>query len=227
MRRRTAIWACASILGCGGSLFNGDFADAGRDASSGGPTTTAGTTVGDVVSSAVTSGAGGTGGTSGTGGAGGVDWGACSGPGECIPLIAGCCGICGMPEIDVYRGVNRTQVPAFGMATCPMPVPCPRCVTLPNPYIGALCAAGRCRPFDVRQAPEFSKCAVDSDCRLRKGLDCCECGSSGQWTAISTIGQMALYSATCGPNSACEDCLPLPPAGARAVCVQGHCEIAN
>jgi hypothetical protein len=124
-----------------------------------------------------------------------------------------------------FAGVNPQYTDAFRMWTCPVPVPCPRCATGINPYIGALCAGTHCKPFDTRQMPEFSKCAAETDCRLRKGLDCCECGSQGQWTAVSVMGQAALGAAVCAPMTGCLDCLPVPPPGMKAVCVQDHCEV--
>jgi hypothetical protein len=131
-----------------------------------------------------------------------------------------------VPTIDRFAGVNPKYDDAFRTFTCPVPTPCPKCATAPNPYIGARCVASHCQAFDTRQEPELSKCAVDTDCRLRKGLDCCECGSQGPWTAISIAGQTALQAAECAPMSLCADCLPVPPANTMAVCVDGHCEVS-
>jgi hypothetical protein len=127
--------------------------------------------------------------------------------------------------LDRFAGVNPKYTDAFRAFTCPVPEPCPRCATAPNPYIGARCVSSHCQAFDTRQVPEFSKCTVDTDCRLRKGLDCCECNSDGQWTAISVAGQAALTAAECAPMTGCADCLPVPPTNAKAACVQNHCEI--
>lgn len=176
-------------------------------------------------------GAGGGAGKAGAGGAsgadGGIDWGVCGGPGQCIAALTGCCGPCGMPELPNFAGVNPMYIDAFHAATCPVPTPCPACVMTNNPYIGARCVGTRCQPFDTRSTPEFSRCASNADCRLRKGLDCCECGSPGEWTAVSLSGASALSSAQCAPQMPCAACLPVPPANLTAVCTGGgHCEVA-
>jgi len=221
-------------LGCGGNLFSSGN-DAGADSSSTGSGDTVGVgTTGTTASTGTNAGSGGgvgtggAGGHAGTGGAGGgVDWSLCSGPGQCTAALTGCCGPCGMPQLASFAGVNRQRLDSFRAATCPVPAPCLACVMAPNPYIGARCDGTRCQVFDLRSTPEFSKCAVDSDCRLRKGLDCCECGSLGEWTAVSVAGQPALSGALCAPNTGCADCLPLPPPGTTAVCIGGHCEVAT
>jgi hypothetical protein len=195
---------------------------------------TTGSTTGSGGGSAGTGGSG-TGGSSGgsagtgggSGGDAGVDWSQCSGPGQCSAQLTGCCGPCGMPTLDNFAGVNPMYTAAFRMATCPVPVPCPRCATAINPYIGALCGGTHCKAFDTRLVPEFSKCSTENDCRLRNGLDCCECGSQGPWTAVSIDGQAAINAAVCAPQTGCPDCAPVPPPGMRAVCVQGHCEVST
>jgi hypothetical protein len=222
MKIRTAfeLLVFAMAFGCGGNLFS-----AGNP-SDGGPGTSS-TGSGDTVGS-TTVGTGGAGGSTGTGGAGGgVDWSLCGGPGECTAALTGCCGACGMPQLDNFAGVNRQHLDAFRTATCPMPTPCSACPTAPNPYIGARCTGTHCQAFDLRSTPEYSKCAINSDCRLRKGLDCCECGSAGEWTAVSVAGQQALNGALCVPNTGCDLCLPVPPPGMTAVCWIGHCEVAT
>jgi hypothetical protein len=229
------LWMGALALGCGGATFVGETHDAGPDASSTGSgssttstgsgsgtttttTSSTGGTTGSTTGSATTSGAG--------GGDAGVDWSQCSGPGQCSAQLLGCCAPCGMPTVDNFAGVNPKYTDVFRAWTCPMPTPCPRCATSINPYIGALCSGTHCKAFDSRNVPEFSKCTTETDCRLRKGLDCCECGSQGPWTAVSIDGLAALNAAVCAPMTGCADCAPIPPAGTKAVCVQGHCEIS-
>src|SRR5690242_8161457 len=116
MLRRLAIEFLlgAWVMGCGGATFVPGDADGGPDASSGPGTTGTGTTgtSGSTGSMTATSGTGGSGGaTAGSGGAGGtgggsagsggasgdagIDWSECTGPGQCTPLINGCCSPCG------------------------------------------------------------------------------------------------------------------------------------
>jgi hypothetical protein len=234
----------AGTVGTGAATTTGS-GTTSSTASTGGSTTTAGVTAGSggtTGGSATTGGIGGSGGAGGGGKAGaggkaggsgagggvdgGVDWGQCSGAGQCTAELTGCCAPCGMQELQHFAGVNSKYIDAFKTFTCPVPMPCPRCATAPNPYIGARCVNSRCQAFDTRQVPEFSKCALASDCRLRKGLECCECGSLDDWTAVSIAGQAALTATVCAPMSACPDCAPQPPANMKAVCNGGHCEVA-
>jgi len=169
-------------------------------------------------------------GGSGTGDGGkgdsGIDWGACAGPGACVPVLKGCCGPCGMPELDSFAGVNAAHVAAFKAETCPVPMPCPKCPTMENPNIAARCVNSRCEAFDVRKVPDYSACAFDSDCRLRGGLTCCErCSSDGPWVAVNVSSEPALKGALCIPNTACPPCIPVPPAGMRAICSKGVCGV--
>jgi hypothetical protein len=242
-----------TTTGSSGTSGSSTTATSGSTGSTGSGTSGSGTS-GSTTSSVVTSGstgsmtgtsgsggsggsAGGAGGAGGTGGGGagsgggsggdaGIDWSQCTGPGQCTPLVNGCCSPCGTPTVDNFAGVNPKYTDAFKMAVCPVPMPCPRCATGINPYIGARCGGAHCQAFDSRLVPEFSKCGADTECRLRNGLECCECNSQGSWTAVSIAGQAALNAAVCAPNTGCPDCAPVPPAGAKAVCIQGHCEIA-
>src|SRR5262249_25102624 len=126
---------------------------------------------------------GGGGGSSGAGGTGGVDFAACGPSDRCVVAFTGCCGYFGPPQLSDFAAINSSQVGPYHAATCPVPIACPRCAGSPNLYIGARCLNGRCALFDTRETPAFSACARDTDCRLRKGLECCECGAAGEWTA--------------------------------------------
>jgi hypothetical protein len=205
-------------LGCGGNLSGGAPLDAGADASQTG--SGGGSGAGITTSGSTT--------TTGSGGAGGgrVDWNACAGPGECTPEYKGCCEACGVPDIHDYVGVNAKYLSQFREEVCPVQLPCPPCVPAPRPFFAARCTAGRCEAIDIRQVPELSKCANDGECRLRKGLDCCECGASGDWTSVSIYGQMALGALVCPPMTGCAECAPIPPADLRAVCLMNHCDLA-
>jgi hypothetical protein len=155
---------------------------------------------------------------------GGADFGACTAANQCVLATNGCCPSCGEPQQSDFAAVNASRLSEFRAAVCPMPVPCPRCAAFPNLYIGARCVNARCESFDVRKVPDFSACTSDADCRLRKGLECCECGAMGEWTAVSVKGQMALPDAVCAPGAACDACAPVPPQSLIAVCNAGHCE---
>jgi hypothetical protein len=92
-----------------------------------------------------------------------------------------------------------------------------------DPNIMARCESGRCRKFDIRSDPTYTKCGTDQECTLRKGLECCQCGAQGDWVAISRVGEMLLTGQVCAPNSVCPSCVPVPPAGTSAVCRNGAC----
>ena len=237
---RRGLFLFILALGCGGNVVSGEPDDAGIDVSRGaggtGTVTTSSTTNGSTtigstgpvtVTVTSTTGGGGNTGAGGAGGAGGaVDWNLCGGPGECTPMYKGCCEACVVADIANFAGVNVKYLQQFQQEICPFPPPCDACIPAPKPFFGARCVSGRCQVFDVRQVPEFSKCGVDTDCRLRKGLSCCECGSTGEWTSVSIFGQMPLTAAVCAPMSACLDCAPTPPPGLKAVCTMNHCDLA-
>ena len=232
--------------GTGGASGVGGAGGTGGSAGKGGGAGTAGTTgrggagTGGAgaggVGGAGTAGAGGTGGAAGTGASGGtggsagtkdggIDWGACSGGGQCVRGRKGCCDPCGVPELDTFAGVNSMYLDAFKMATCPVPMVCPACPTGNNPNIAARCVTNRCEAFDIRKVPEYSGCAVDGDCRLRKGLACCECGAMDDWVAPNVSSEPALSAALCVAGTVCPPCAPVPPVGMRAVCKVGTCQV--
>jgi hypothetical protein len=210
----------------------GDTGSGGSSMGSGGSNVgTGGSSVGTGGSS---SGAGGgsagmSGGTGGSGGNRGPDWGMCDGPGQCVAMVASCCGTCGTPDVSAFVGVNTKRVQDFHSQQCPNPVVCPAIacpVAPPNPGIAARCVAGKCQAFDVTKVPEFSACGPDNDCHLRAGLGCCICGAANSgWVAVSKTGEQAISAAECAPNTACLDCLPVPPARTLASCTNHVCQV--
>jgi hypothetical protein len=143
-----------------------------------------------------------------------------------VPELTGCCSPCGIPQIGAFAGVNPKYLDAFRAETCTTPNPaCLKCLTGSNPNIGARCVTQHCKAFDVRSVPEYSKCTTNSDCQLRSGVGCCECGGEG-WVAVNASGWKALVADVCMPNAGCPDCLPQLPDNTTAQCVQGHCEVA-
>jgi hypothetical protein len=167
----------------------------------------------------------------GTGGAGGggSDLTACDGPGQCMAVSASCCGTCGVGDVSAYVGVNIKHVDEFRMRQCSVPIACPAIACLNDgtgANIGARCVAGQCQVFDVRKVPEYSACNMDTDCHLRLGLSCCTCGgNSGGWVAVSSGGEQGIAAAECAPDTACPDCLPVPPAKTLASCNNHVCQV--
>jgi hypothetical protein len=202
--------------------------DGGARGGAAGGTTVGGTAVGGTT----VGGTGGTGATGGSGGAGGTggsidppDWTDCSGPGQCELLSKTCCMPCTVVQLDQLTAINSSKRAAFTQKTCgPNPAPCPPCVGEIDPHLMARCEGGKCRAIDVRQDPSYTGCASNADCRLRKGLACCQCEASGGWVALNEKGHNQVSADTCAPGSICPRCAPVPPVGMSAVCQSGVCE---
>ena len=133
------------------------------------------------------------------------------------------------PTVSAFVGVNTKRVQDFHSQQCPNPVVCPAIacpVAPPNPGIAARCVAGKCQAFDVTKVPEFSACGPDNACELRAGLGCCICGAANSgWVAVSRTGEQAIAAAECAPNTACLDCLPVPPPRTLASCTNHVCQV--
>ncbi|HMI86091.1 MAG TPA: hypothetical protein VK550_18470 [Polyangiaceae bacterium] len=209
--------------GTGGATGNANGAGGASATGTGGVVTTgSGTTVGGTTTG--TGGSGAKGGTGGSGGAGGtIDFGACTGPGQCELAPVKCC-LCGILGLEVLEAINSANRTAYLQQTCGLnPPPCPNCAATIEPHLMARCESGRCTKVDMSKDPTYTKCGSDQECMLRKGLACCECGATGDWVAIGRVGNKLLISEVCPQMSACPDCAPTPPAGVSAVCRNGAC----
>jgi hypothetical protein len=223
------VFGIAIAVGCGGRTSDDRAGSGGAATGSGGTTGTAtgsGGTTGTTTGGGGIGASGGTGGTTGTGGASGgdagTDWSACTGAGQC-ELAMKCCA-CGILGLDQLTPINSAKRDAFNRQSCgPNPLPCPPCVGVIEPHLMARCESGRCRGFDIRSDPTYTKCGSDQECVLRKGLGCCQCGAPGEWVAVSRAGDMLIGGETCGPGSVCPACIPTPPSGTSAVCRNGVC----
>jgi hypothetical protein len=151
---------------------------------------------------------------------------ACTGPGQCLALVPGCCGGCGAPTLGDVAGVNSTRVDEFRAATCGDPHPaCPACPTMLEPNLIAFCQTDRCTPLDVRK-DDLSACSQDADCMLRDPA-CCEACNPQPFGLIAIAkAKAAEYRAqACTPSQACPRCAPVYPEGWAAVCsTDGHCQ---
>ena len=199
------------IAACGGDAF---VAGSGGSGDGGNGTGTGTGTTGSSSSSGTSSGTG-----------SGASPQQCSGPGECVLVSETCCGVCGMPELDDMVALDQTEVDAHFAAVCADPVSCPDCPTAPNPDLMAYCDGGTCVGADIGQHP-FGSCQQTSDCKLRWGLTCCECGSEGMGlTAIPVAFETQLQSLVCLPDSGCLECAPAYPSDAAPFCDNGHCKV--
>ncbi len=161
------------------------------------------------------------------GGAGASPWADCAGPGECVALTPGCCGVCGAPTLSDVVGVNEDELAAFHAATCTDPNPmCPECATAVEPNLVAFCKASRCAPIDIRN-DAVSACTTDDDCMLRDP-DCCEACAVAPFdlVAIAKDKADAYRSEVCRPAESCPACAPIYPTGYAAICgAAKHCAV--
>ena len=214
-----------TVGGTGGGTTVGGTGGGTTVGGTGGGTTVGGTTSGTGGGTTVggTGGTGNTGGSGGAGGAGGtVDFGACSGQGQCALVPTICC-FCGQLDINRVEAINATYRDTYKRKVCEGMGPCPECVGSIDPYLMARCESGRCRKVDIRTDPTYTKCGTDQECILRKGLGCCTCNADSDWVAISRVGEMLITSQTCGSGTVCPTCIPVPPTGTSAVCRNGAC----
>lgn len=230
------ILGIAIAVSCGGRVVNpddgtGSGGSSGTGNGAGGVITTGtggGATGGGTGGAGAKGGTGGTGGTSGSAGAGGAidpgpDWSACTGPGQCELVSATCCA-CGTLGLDQLAAINSAKHSAFTDKICSGLPPCPPCVGMAESHLMARCESGRCRGFDIRSDPTYTKCGSDQECVLRKGVGCCQCQAEGDWVAVSRIGEMLITSEACAMGGVCPACVPVPPAGTSAVCRGNVCE---
>ncbi len=182
--------------------------------------------------SSTTTGSAVTGSTSGSGAGGGSSFASCTGPGECEIVNRTCCGVCGIPTLDDVTGVNIGKRKAYVDAVCAGSQGCDLCAQAPNADLFAYCerledGGGQCVAADVTQT-ELASCKVDTDCRLRMGLACCE-ACSGQWgdlVAINIKNEQALLELVCSPSDlGCPKCAPQYPPNTFAACNKGRCMV--
>ncbi|HMA97225.1 MAG TPA: hypothetical protein VKP30_31285 [Polyangiaceae bacterium] len=147
----------------------------------------------------------------------------CSQSADCVPRDLGCCASCEPHSKADFTAVNTRYTE---VNTCAEDVACGPCQTftgaLTAPSFSATCVVGECQIFDVREQPE-SACTVDTDCRLRRGLDCCEDCSAEPWVAVNV--NAAVGQDRCTASSNCAPCASLPPRNLVPQCVAGHCAV--
>ena len=155
------------------------------------------------------------------------DWRKCTEPTDCIIESNSCCDVCGEPSLGDVDAVNKKFTSEHFDDVCPVPQPCPRCVSAINPDLIGICQQNFCEALDVREEP-FTSCRNDSDCTLRT-RECCECGGTtdaSMLIAVSVTGSQEYASLVCPAGTFCPQCIPQYPENAKAVCASdGHCEV--
>ena len=153
----------------------------------------------------------------------------CATAGECVALVPGCCGTCGVPTLSDVVGVNSSREAAFKTTTCTDPNPaCPKCAETPEPNLIAICQSDQCTPIDVR-LDSISNCLTDDDCRIRYP-ECCESCEvqSDSVIAIAKRYEGLFVAEVCRPGQSCPLCEPAYPEGASAMCAEnGHCRVVS
>jgi len=157
--------------------------------------------------------------------AGGEDRTRCSEPSECTLLAGECCSC--SQELDKLVAVSKFYDEEFpGILSCP-DIPCPDCEAgTRSPYLFVTCEKSleespHCAGYDARQHA-ITECTQDSDCRLRRGLSCCEC--SGEIVAVNVSAD--IEALTCDSGGCTADCDPPGfPALAVPICVSGRCAV--
>ncbi|HKY35849.1 MAG TPA: BPTI/Kunitz domain-containing protein [Polyangiaceae bacterium] len=166
---------------------------------------------------------------------------ACQQPTDCLVTSPGCCGICDGPNITAHDLIayNRQY---GGLPTCggvaliaapgepgpgvPAPIACEPCQPAPDgtlKHFMPTCVQGECGVEDLRKSPTTA-CQIDDDCRLRNGTGCCEGCTPENVIAVRNDGSFEKLA--CGDLPVgCPDCAALPPEGALAKCVEGHCTV--
>lgn len=150
----------------------------------------------------------------------------CQNSADCVVQGAACCGGCEPVKAEDLRAISRAYAE---VQTCPG-VQCGPCADHEGPperpYYGATCANQRCELVDVRET-ELGSCVADSDCRLRRGLECCECDSSGPWVAVANQ-PLAVANLLCGAPVSCDQtCDRTPPEDLQATCFEGRCVVSS
>jgi len=164
-------------------------------------------------------------GGSGNSGAGSAGFASCNGPGQCVLRTPGCCGICSEPTLADVEPINQANDQAFYDATCGENDPiCPACAEQPNPNLFAYCRAEQCVEDDITLS-EYNQCNEASECVLRAGLGCCECGGFGVVALPASFVEQQLLQLVCPPDWGCDDCVPELPDGAEPACIDNRCAV--
>jgi len=175
------------------------------------------------------------GGSTATGGFAGVPgdagqppvYNSCSTGDACTLVPNNCCGYCSAQTLDMFTAVNARYAGEYQAAYCGTQVACPPCAIYPEPSYTAVCRGGLCVAVNV-SGDSLSSCAMNSDCTLRWGAECCErCFGDTTGTGLTAVRVGSFDSEVCGGFFGCPDCaIPEYPTNARAVCgTDGHCSV--
>jgi hypothetical protein len=156
------------------------------------------------------------------------DMAACSGPGECTLLGAGCCAPCDQATARSFVAVNVARAQEYTHVKGCDTVSCGACPPFSEPestrqYFVATCREGACVVTDVRET-DLTKCSTSGDCVLRDGAECCEhCDGQG----IVALNRAArLDDLVCAmPRPSCPPCVPIIPMNLVPLCTSNRCSV--
>lgn len=166
---------------------------------------------------------GGTGGTTSTT-ALPAAWQACADSTECVATFTGCCDHCTQATPDNSIAVAGASVAAYRASVCPNGAVCPRCISIPNPNLHAVCVDGSCTLVDI-SITTLASCSESSDCKLR-ATACCECELSSSWIAINTAAEADYADLVCAPETTCPECT-VEVTDIDAACDDGRCVVRS
>jgi len=150
---------------------------------------------------------------------------------DCVVATSSCCGVCdssSFSEHDVIAFNQKYQDRFECAIPLKLPTPggdqgCPACAAVPDgkqKYFLPYCDGDLCAVMNL-QTSDLTACVSDSDCRLRRGSDCCESCSTSELLSVRSDGSFESYACSGGPV-ACEACVP-QATDAIPFCANGHC----
>lgn len=165
--------------------------------------------------------------TGGSGGSVGISdlqdaWQACADSTECVATFADCCDHCTEATLDNTIALARDSVEAYRNSSCREAPVCPRCVSIPNPNLHAVCTEGRCTLLDISRT-SLVDCSESSDCKLRAAT-CCECELAETFVAINAAAEQKYAALLCAPESTCPVCT-IEVTDIDALCDDGRCVV--
>lgn len=131
-------------------------------------------------------------------------WLACQDSTDCAATFAACCDHCTEASLENSVAIAKSSAAAYRDSVCAGAASCPRCVSIPNPYLQAICSEGSCTLVDLSTLPLVS-CTESSECKLRAAT-CCECDPLAQWISINRASETAYADLVCAPEANCPEC---------------------
>jgi hypothetical protein len=156
------------------------------------------------------------------------DYDACEQASDCMVMPSRCCGCFGQTftahDLIAFNRAHLAELDTCGGGRDVACTPCPDEPNGARRYFVPACVAGQCAVEDLRES-ELTTCAVDADCKLRLGSECCPaCGENANLIAVRNDG--GFEARVCGDTPpGCPECQGSIPESAMAFCSAGHCNV--